>query len=582
MKKLFSVFLLIFSISYSSAENLSQKQKEVLYIMNYTHYSAYKIKKYNNILALEDEYNTLSDNLKVEVLNETDKKTVLELMEYITDARIIDLQYNKLQESINARMNGAIYSSIPQVMTVFSGGVTPWALAINAARTAGSMYMNYMGLKNQLGEEFEDKKLELLVGTINNMNNCSKTIFSHTYDIIHEYNIDETWRITDNALDLLLESAKIQDVSLRYKNLKNIIQNNECLQHFPLYWYYLAKAALDNNDYLSAIEHFEKYYDETPSIFLKDEITADAMKGEIVALLNTKYSKSEVLRKLDFIDKNTLAANECRDLYFCGMVANSIGDTDRAFKYLNRSMSRLEAKISNKYLDSSFLSELLDSNTTVYSSDAELLSLVRILLNNIGKETVSNESIRAQYAAGTESFNECLYWYGLQPTDSVFLNLKEKLSDITVHMPSYMLTDTDFSIYIPIQWVINSNTSVILQKLNDKKEIEESLELIIDNKAMKKQLYKNIKDTKIIYISQTSTKDKLLKSASKLYSTVQNFGISTVAYNEFFIKDANYCLVINHPKYPVTLFYNVDRKIKNSDIKPFAVAFNGNTYEFEK
>ena len=150
MKKLFSVFLLIFSISYSSAENLSQKQKEVLYIMNYTHYSAYKIKKYNNILALEDEYNTLSDNLKVEVLNETDKKTVLELMEYITDARIIDLQYNKLQESINARMNGAIYSSIPQVMTVFSGGVTPWALAINAARTAGSMYMNYMGLKNQL------------------------------------------------------------------------------------------------------------------------------------------------------------------------------------------------------------------------------------------------------------------------------------------------------------------------------------------------------------------------------------------------------------------------------------------------
>lgn len=47
------------------------------------------------------------------------KKTVLELMDYITDARIIDLQHNRLQESINARMNDAIYNSIPQVMTVF-------------------------------------------------------------------------------------------------------------------------------------------------------------------------------------------------------------------------------------------------------------------------------------------------------------------------------------------------------------------------------------------------------------------------------------------------------------------------------
>ena len=596
-KKIIPFFILTIISTSAFSETLSQKQKEILYIMNYTHYAAYKIKNYNNILALEDEYNTLSDNLKVEVLDQNDRDAILELMDYIKEARIMDLQYKRLQDSIETKMNGAIYNTLPQVMTVFAGGFTPWMLAINAARTAGSMYMNYMNVKNQLGEEFEDGKLKLLTGSLNNMNNCSKTIFEHTWNIIHDYSLNEDWRITDNTLELLLDSLKISDPDLKYRNMHDLLLNNSSLQHFPLYWYYLAKAALDAGKNNEALGYFDRYEKENPSIFIKDEISADACKGKTVALMNiynsaepspakiqefNKYTKKTILQLLDFIDKNSLKANECRNLYFCGMVANSMGEKEIAAVYLKRAVTKLESLVMGKYLDNSFVAQLRESKVEYNSPDAELLTMVRTLLTDAGKTEIAAGSIKQEYQRGTASLNEYLYYFGKQTTDSIYAGMLDKIKAVEIDFSSNLLSNNE-TVYIPIQWVINANTELTLSHLDKDGKPEETFRLILDEKAMKKSKDPDILGLKLIYkkdVKRKFTASGLAKSVLSGVSQVGDSVVSLVTRKQ----DTNteiFCLTIDHPVYPVNLLYTVSRKNKNSKLAPSSVIFNGKVYEIK-
>ena len=46
------------------------EQKQALFVMNYAQYAIYKIKTYNNIVLLEDEYYALNNNLNLELIKD--------------------------------------------------------------------------------------------------------------------------------------------------------------------------------------------------------------------------------------------------------------------------------------------------------------------------------------------------------------------------------------------------------------------------------------------------------------------------------------------------------------------------------
>lgn len=78
LKRLFCIVVtFIFSLVTIFATELTLQQNQALFMLNYAQYSAYKLKTYNNIFALEDEYRTLKDNMNFELIE--DYESIVEI-----------------------------------------------------------------------------------------------------------------------------------------------------------------------------------------------------------------------------------------------------------------------------------------------------------------------------------------------------------------------------------------------------------------------------------------------------------------------------------------------------------------------
>ena len=79
---------------------MEQSQKQALFMMNYAQYSTYKVRTYNNIAVLEDEYKNLKDNMNLEIIkDDSSVNTINRLMSLIYEERKNNKNRERLQAS---------------------------------------------------------------------------------------------------------------------------------------------------------------------------------------------------------------------------------------------------------------------------------------------------------------------------------------------------------------------------------------------------------------------------------------------------------------------------------------------------
>ena len=170
----------------------------------------------------------------------------------------------------------------------------------------------------------------------------------------------------------------------------------------------------------------------------------DAYKGKISILLkNQEANKKEILSKLAFIEKNKTSWN---DYYFCALVYAQLQDKQNAKRLLERNINELSSKVEAQFLQGSYLDKILnesakteqngifgimnntfnnEESTTLEAAgsiDYDGLELCRALLKELDDNKISVASIENQYKSDTQSVNEILYWFGLNPASSVLRN----------------------------------------------------------------------------------------------------------------------------------------------------------------
>ena len=414
-------------------------QKQALFMMNYAQYATYKIRTYNNIAVLEDEYRNLKDNMNLELIkDESSVQTINDLMDLIHEERKNNKNRERLRASLERRMNNAIYESLPQVASVIVGGFSnPFGMVLNAAQTAGMMYMNYKKYKNQLSEEYDEKMWEYQQTTEDELNYIYRLLNTYSHQLIQQYGISDEWRLNENELSKMFDFLKDEDINRKYANLKNL-STDRFYSHFPLFWYHLSQIALDIGEEKKALEFYNRFEEENIPIFRYDAVAVDAYKGKISILLKKKEPNIEEIKsKLEFIEKNKTSWN---DYYFCGLVYANIGDTENAKRVLERNVNELAAAVDSDLMDKDSLVKIYTSNYELdggskiskddmfysyYQSDAakkpakapyntlyDGLELSRNLLYIIGNEEIALESIQKQCKLNTTSLNESLYFFG--------------------------------------------------------------------------------------------------------------------------------------------------------------------------
>lgn len=572
MKRIiFLVFVIFLFVPLFSAVP-TQNQKQAVFMMNYAQYVTYKLKTYNNILALEEEYKNLKDNMNYETIQDEDSvDTVNRLMESIYNESKNNKNRSRLKRSVERRMNNALFDSIPQVTTIVAGGMNPFSLAVNTARTVGGIFVSYQQYKNKLSEEYDEKMFEYQILTEDILDDIYMDLNTYTFRLMKRYKISDEWRLNETELEKMFRYIKDTSVQRAYTNLRNM-NSDRFVQHFPMFWYHLAKIAYDAGYESEALNYFNRFETENVEIFRYDYIAVDAYKGKVSILLkNQEANKNEILNKLSFIEKNK---SSWQDFYFCSLVYAQLHDIQNAKRLLERNINELSSKIDQQFVQGKYLDDLLaetsnsgggvgffKSNENVCfevagCSDYDGLELCRALLNKLGDSKIYVSSVEDQYKKDTQCVNEILYLFGLNPSSYVLKNSKDQIGRVLVSSKLYSEKACQIDVKIPLQWVMSSNTN--LEAVFCKKGSNNSFKVLlkIDEKETKK-LRKSKATPKDTILYYTSGKINLNWKKEKYY------------FSGIFLK---------HPVYPVEFKYFIDIDKPSKNIRPNMVSFNGNEY----
>jgi len=218
-----------------------EDKEKAVYALNLCLVSISQIIDYSDINVLEQEYDSILNNVNLEniikddvMLNVFDK--ILDVITYFKVAegqkKILDLEYQQ-------KMKNAIWSAVPNIGILFAGG-NALTLAISLASQVGCGYMNYRKAKanNELDKLKKDWELEK--NAIEQLNGLRRELFNASWHLAEKYGYTEEKRLTEKQITNFNEILMDPDPLRKYQRLLYIKQS---FTAYPPFWYYLGNAA---------------------------------------------------------------------------------------------------------------------------------------------------------------------------------------------------------------------------------------------------------------------------------------------------------------------------------------------------
>jgi hypothetical protein len=315
-------------------QDQAQTQTRVLQSLNQIAVSLTHIITYNDKVVLDQEYNTIINNLNLSKIPDADIITLLqELMDLLTNSKIQDhdreyllKNYDKnVQEELKKRVRSRILES--DII------VNPYTTVLNAVLNVGSFYFNYRAKMDEYKKEREEKIWKIDVATMQGLNNFYKKLLKHTWELMRRYSIADEWRLDEKQLSDYIGILKEPDLELRYRKLERI---ESSFQKFPPYWYYRGQAAQENGKKEEALRCFKQFQDIHQGILRKDPYAAStAMSKTMLAADNATLDT--IKGDLEIILANSEDA-DWGNILFAALQYARMGDTETAGRLILRNL----------------------------------------------------------------------------------------------------------------------------------------------------------------------------------------------------------------------------------------------------
>ena len=362
----------------------SEKEKlKAAYALNLCTVSVSQIIEYNDVNFLENEYNTILNNLNLEEMpkDEALLQILKQLLDVITFFKIQEGDKKMLEYAYQQKMKNAVWSAIPNPAVILTGG-SPISMAVSLASQVGIGYMNYRKEKAKIALENEEKKWQLQRSAIEQFNALRRELFDTAWRLADEYNFPDNYRLTENQITqfnkILLDTDNIR----KFERLTYISDKFEA---YPPFWYYLGNAA--NSIYQEncneefgqsfkndAIKCFDKFFKLTQSNLLReDQLIASAAlekfdliedhdeKIKLLQLASTSTTSLDVkqLCAISYLKmqetvaccellkmlvneqyNETLNAQLLSKLYVEQFMSNSVNDAEKNYKLLESRLNK--------------------------------------------------------------------------------------------------------------------------------------------------------------------------------------------------------------------------------------------------
>ena len=340
--------------------------KVAAYALNLCMVSVSQIVDYNDENILEQEYETILNNLNLEHMPKDEELLLVlkQLFDTITFFRIQEGDKRLIEKAYQQKMKDAIWASVPGLGLLVAGG-NPVTMALSLASQVGIGYMNYRKVKadNQLGKECKEWELQRVA--IEQFNGLRRELFDAAWRLAAKYRFKDEYRLTERQITQYNRILMDGDNYRRHDRLLAIKENFEA---YPPFWYYLGHAAnliaqeenklggdkeIHEKYQKLAREHFDRYMTENVCPLLREDHITSSCALEYNDLLDPVKDRQKIWDNLELAIK--LSGKECDILQLCCMDYLKIKDYRSAVDILKYLVNEEYNTIINAQILSSIL-----------------------------------------------------------------------------------------------------------------------------------------------------------------------------------------------------------------------------------
>ena len=273
-------------------------QLKAAYALNLWTVSISQIIDYNDVNILEQEYNTIMNNLNLENMpkDEALLDVIKEILDEITKLRLDEGDRKIVEMEYQHQLRNAVWAAVPNVGAIFATS-NPIAIGLTLATQVGIGYMNYRRNKAQNELNYEKSKWQLQRNRLQHLHGLQKQLFDTAWRLADTYEFPDQYRLTASQISeyntALMESNPVR----RYNNLNALRSSFDA---YPAFWYQIGSTAnsiFRNDKYTPdleaksryrayAIECFEKYRQLNQFNLLRHDILTSSWALEYLELMD--------------------------------------------------------------------------------------------------------------------------------------------------------------------------------------------------------------------------------------------------------------------------------------------------------
>ncbi len=365
--------------------DISEEDKiRAAYALNLCTVSVSQIIDYNDINVLEQEYETILNNLNLE--NMPKDEALLNILKQILDTvsffRIQEGDKKFIDKEYQQKMKNAIWSSVPNFGLIVAGG-NPFTMIVSLASQIGIGYMNYRKTKAENELERERQEWQLQRAAIEQLNGLRRELFDASWRLADKYNFPDEYRLTERQISQYNDILMDADSMRRYERLNSI---KDDFYAYPSFWYHFGHAAnsvaqkafseYDLDIYAKykclAISHFEKYMQSNKYSLLRENQITSSCALEYIDLLDADNDKDKIKELLNYATK--MSGKQCDILQLCALAQLRIGDKKEATVLLKYLVNENYNAVTNaQILSVLYVCDMLENNDINSEIDYKIL-----------------------------------------------------------------------------------------------------------------------------------------------------------------------------------------------------------------
>ena len=453
---------------------------DTIAIINHINYAVEVIRTYNNVIALEDEYERISaDNLNLNCIRDEESlQLIRDMLNTLNNMRMNDRARKWYRHVLTrdlkaAKLDGMAKMATTVTSSLVNGSGGFWSrlrqVATATALVGVESVADYKKAEHALQGQLEDKQFELDTEKLNELHKMNDMLLARQWNLINKYRLDDRLRVTGKEVRTLVRCLKGSDRKNTFRQLKPM---RRVFEVYPTYWYYRAAMAIAISDYkdaLASCEHFEKI---NRGLFRTDQMAANVAMIKITAMLGQRpvakalepKEREMIENDLETICGQNYSSENADQSIFCASVYLSVlDDVDAANSVLESLMAKLSADSQDELKEYCDLfvgpneKKVEAPPNTVYLVQCRML---RLAIDQRQEQKIHIERLREICGRETTCSLEKLFYFGELRIEDLWELARKDIENINL-----MAQGESFVVEIPVAWFLLGDLDVSVELL---------------------------------------------------------------------------------------------------------------------